>query len=183
MGMSDPSELRGLRVVLVPLAPEHLADLRRIRALPEVEARWGIEELTEGWPADAEPGSVFFAILEGGVVAGMIQYGEETEPMYRHASIDIFIDPAFHNRGLGRDAVGTLARYLIEVRGHHRITIDPAADNLPAIRAYAAVGFRPVGVMRDYERNAGGNGWHDGLLMDLLPGDLAPGLAPGPTPG
>ena len=39
--------------------------------------------------------------------------------------------------------------------------------NENAIRAYAKVGFRPVGVMRSYERNADGT-WHDNLLMDLL---------------
>lgn len=39
--------------------------------------------------------------------------------------------------------------------------------NARAIRTYEAVGFRPVGVMRRYERGADGN-WHEGLLMDLL---------------
>jgi aminoglycoside 6'-N-acetyltransferase len=29
------------------------------------------------------------------------------------------------------------------------------------------VGFRAVGIMRDYERGPDGS-WHDGLLMDLL---------------
>ena len=50
--------------------------------------------------------------------------------------------------------------------------IDPAADNEPAIRCYAAVCFQPVGIMRRYERDAGGAGWHDGLLMDLLVEEL-----------
>ena len=102
----------------------------------------------------------------------MIQYGEELTPQYRHASIDLFLDPAVHSRGVGRDAVRTLARYLIEDRGHHRLVIDPSADNEAAIRCYAAVGFRPVGVMRAYERDVDGRGWHDGLLMDLLADDL-----------
>ena len=44
--------------------------------------------------------------------------------------------------------------------------IDPAADNLPAIRCYQAVGFRPVGVMRRYEPDAEGGGWHDCPLME-----------------
>ncbi len=74
--------------------------------------------------------------------------------------------------GVGSDAVRTLARYLFEERGHHRITIDPAAHNERAIRSYQRVGFRPVGVMRRYERGPDGS-WHDGLLMDLLPEDLA----------
>jgi aminoglycoside 6'-N-acetyltransferase len=61
-------------------------------------------------------------------------------------------------------------RHLIEDRGHHRLTIDPAAANERAIRCYAGVGFRPVGVLRQYERDDDG-GWHDGLLMDLLAAD------------
>ena len=49
--------------------------------------------------------------------------------------------------------------------------IDPAADNSAAIRSYAKVGFRPVGVMRRYELGLDGS-WHDGLLMDLLANEL-----------
>jgi aminoglycoside 6'-N-acetyltransferase len=54
---------------------------------------------------------------------------------------------------------------------HHRITIDPAAANSQAIRCYTSVGFRPVGVMRRYERGGDGH-FHDGLLMDLLRDEL-----------
>ena len=64
-----------------------------------------------------------------------------------------------------------VVRHLIDDRGHHRITIDPAAANTAAIRAYEKAGFRPVGVMRRYERDADGGGWHDGLLMELLAED------------
>ena len=62
-------------------------------------------------------------------------------------------------------------RHLIDDRGHHRITIDPATANAAAIRAYEKVGFRPVGVMRRHERDVDGDGWHDSLLMELLAGD------------
>jgi aminoglycoside 6'-N-acetyltransferase len=63
--------------------------------------------------------------------------------------------------------VRTLARYLIDERGHHRLTIDPAADNDAAIRVYEKVGFRRVGVMREYWHSPDGT-WQDSLLMDLL---------------
>ncbi len=106
-----------------------------------------------------------------GAVIGLIQWAEEDDPDYRHASIDIYLDPPTHGRGLGTDAVATLAHHLFEHHGHHRLTIDPAADNGPAIRCYEKVGFRPVGVMRRYERGPDGT-WHDGLLMDLLAEDL-----------
>jgi len=62
---------------------------------------------------------------------------------------------------------------LFEQRGHHRITIDPAAANERAIRSYTKVGFRPVGVMREYERGTDGR-YHNGLLMDLLRHELRP---------
>lgn len=66
-----------------------------------------------------------FAIEVAGQVVGLIQYWEETDPDYRHAGIDVALDPAWHGRGLGADAVRTVTRHLFERRGHHRITIDP----------------------------------------------------------
>jgi RimJ/RimL family protein N-acetyltransferase len=165
------AELPGKRVVLVPVAGEHVAELKRIRRTPQVRYRWGDVDDEPDWPFD-DPTTVGYAILLDGAVRGLVQYGEENEPMYRHASIDIFVDPEVHGQGVGRDAVRTLARHLLEDRGHHRLVIDPAADNEAAIRCYAAVGFRPVGRMREYERDEDGRGWHDGLLMDLLAGEL-----------
>jgi RimJ/RimL family protein N-acetyltransferase/ketosteroid isomerase-like protein len=174
VGAMDGPDLRlgGERAELVPVRAEHVNELRRIRRTPEVESRWGVETYEPPWPF-GDPGAVVFAVLADGLVRGMIQYAEEKDSDHRYAGIDIFLDPAVHNEGLGRDAVRTMARYLVEERGHHRLTIDPAADNEAAVRAYAAVGFRPVGVMRRYERDADGQAWHDGLLMDLLAENLA----------
>lgn len=63
------------------------------------------------------------------------------------------------------------ARYLIDVRGHHRLTIDPAAANQQAIRAYEKVGFRKVGILRRYQLFPDGT-WQDGLLMEILADEL-----------
>ncbi len=156
-------------VALVPVTEAHVPELRRILRAPEVSARWG--EVGPGWPLD-DPSVTCFAVVVDGEVRGMIQYGEEEDPDYRHASVDVFLDPAVHGRGLGQDTVRTLARYLIGERGHHRLVIDPAVDNQVAIRCYEKVGFRPVGIMRRYERDRDGGGWHDGLLMDLLADEL-----------
>ena len=43
-------------------------------------------------------------------------------------------------------------------------------------RGYTRVGFRPVGVMRQYERGPDGR-FRDGLLMDLLRSELTAGRA------
>jgi aminoglycoside 6'-N-acetyltransferase len=153
---------------LRPLAEEDAAELGRIRATPDVLRWWDSPD--EDFPLGDDPDSTRFTIVVDGAVVGMIQYSEELEPKYRHASIDLFVDPAVRGRGVGPHAIRRVVAMLFE-RGHHRITIDPAVENTAAIRAYEKVGFRPVGVMRAYERDTDGQGWHDGLLMELLAGE------------
>jgi aminoglycoside 6'-N-acetyltransferase len=154
---------------LRPLAAGDAAELLRILETPEV-ARWW-DEPDDGFPMTDDPGATRLVIEVDGAVAGLIQFSEELEPKYRHASIDLYLDPALHGRGLGTEAVIRVVRLLTGERSHHRITIDPAADNTAAIRAYEKAGFRPVGIMRRYERDVGGGGWHDGLLMEYVAGD------------
>jgi len=165
--------LQGEHVRLRPAVPGDVPELARIRATPEVLRWWrGGDDMVASVAEDlAEEGSETFVIEHEGRVAGAIQWRAEDEPDYRHAGIDIYLDPALHGRGLGTDAVRTLARHLIADHGHHRLVIDPATDNAAAIRCYSKVGFRPVGVMRRYERGLDGT-WHDGLLMDLVADEL-----------
>jgi aminoglycoside 6'-N-acetyltransferase len=154
------------RIVLRPIARGDEAELLRIHSAPEVRRWWDAPEA--GFPWSDDPSSTRFAIEVDGNLVGLIQYDEEHTPKYRHAWIDLFLDPEHQGRGLGTEAVALLARHLIEDRGHHRITIDPAAANAAAIRAYEKAGFRRVGVMRASERDSDGRGWHDSLLMELV---------------
>jgi aminoglycoside 6'-N-acetyltransferase len=154
---------------LRPLSAGDAGELRRILATPDV-ARWW-DPPDDDFPLGDDPESTRFTIVVDGAVAGMIQYGEEDDPKYRSASVDLFVDPAVRGRGVGPDAIRRVVAMLFD-RGHHRITIDPAVENRAAVRAYEKVGFRRVGVMRAYERDAGGDGFHDGLLMELLAGEL-----------
>jgi aminoglycoside 6'-N-acetyltransferase len=158
-------------MILRPLAEGDEAELLRIHRTPEVVRWWDVPD--DDFPWD-EPQSTRLTIEVDGAVAGLIQFWEETEPKYRHARIDLFLDPSLHGSGLGTEAVRRVVRHLIDERGHHRVTIDPAAANAAAIRTYEKVGFRPVGVMRRYERDVGGDGWHDSLLMELLAGEQSP---------
>jgi aminoglycoside 6'-N-acetyltransferase len=158
------SELR-----LRPIVDGDVAELRRIHSTPEVVRWWDLPE--DGFPWTDDPDSTRLAIEVDGAVAGMIQFSEEREPKYRHAAIDVFLDPALRGRGLGTEAVRQVVRHPTGELAHHRITIDPAVANAAAIRAYEKVGFRRVGVMRQYERDVDGEGWHDSLLMELLAED------------
>ena len=171
--------LAGDRVRLRPVLPEDVPVLATILAEPDV-ARWW-----PGYDAARVEGELLIAGAETIVwaiearlepdqppdVVGAIQAWEEPNEDYRHAGIDLFLATDAQGRGLGRAAVRAVARWLIDVRGHHRLTIDPAAANERAIRAYAALGFRPVGTLRQYERRPDGT-WVDGLLMELLADEL-----------
>jgi aminoglycoside 6'-N-acetyltransferase len=167
-------ELRGRHVVLRSIEAGDAPALAAILAEPSVARWWGTfglarveKDLTGGGDPDEEG----FAILADEVVIGYIQAVEESEPDFRHAGIDLFLATAAQGRGIGPDAIRTLATHLIDDRGHHRLTIDPAVDNNAAIAAYAKVGFRAVGVMREYQRMPDGH-WVDALLMDLLAEEL-----------
>jgi aminoglycoside 6'-N-acetyltransferase len=165
-------ELRGEQVVLRPLRAEDAPRLAELAADPEV-ARWwpGLDETELLEKAAGKPDEGFFTVLHDGETIGLVQYWEEADPDYRHAGIDLFIGARYQDRGLGTDAVRTIARHLVHDRGHHRLTIDPVAHNARAIRSYEKVGFRPVGIMREYQREPDGT-WRDGLLLDLLASDL-----------
>ena len=166
-------DLRGERVLLRAPVEADIPALAAVMATPEV-GRWWMgetEALTRERVLEGEEDVTTWVVLVGDDLIGMVQAWEETEPEYRHAGIDIALHPAWHGRGLGAETVRTLARHLIDDRGHHRITIDPAAANERAIRSNERVCFQPVGDMREYERGADGT-WHDGLLMDLLAAEL-----------
>jgi aminoglycoside 6'-N-acetyltransferase len=164
--------LRGRHVVLRPVVPEDVERLIAIQAQPGIARWWGApDEANVRRKAEATGDPEVFAVEANDELVGLIQYNEENEPDFRHAGIDIFLAEQVHGLGLGTDAIRTLARYLIDERGHHRLTIDPAADNAIAIRVYEKVGFRPVGLLREYWRSPDGT-WRDGLLMDLLAREL-----------
>ncbi|MDN5930160.1 MAG: GNAT family N-acetyltransferase [Pseudonocardia sp.] len=167
--MSSPAAIAGQTVVLRPTSAEHVPRFLEILSQPEVAKWWGGYDLERVRHELLGPHG--YAVELHGEVVGLIIYYEEDDPDHRHAGIDLALHPDAHGQGLGADAMRTMSRHLFDVRGHHRIVIDPAAHNERAIRSYTRVGFRPIGVMRSYERRLDGS-WHDGLLMDLLVDDL-----------
>lgn len=159
-------------MTLRPGGPDDVEPLRAILAEPTVTTWWGTPKPTGTIAAKLGGGQPVLLVIEiGGQVAGGIQYHEERDPTYFHAGIDIYLTAGQQGHGAGPEAIALLAEFLFDRRGHHRITIDPALANHRAIASYRKAGFRPVGVLRQYERGPDGQ-LRDGLLMELLRTDL-----------
>ena len=168
MTVSAPPE-----TTIRPILPEDAPALADILSQPGVARWWGAfdQERVEKELIVGEPDLRVYAIEVDGRLVGAIQSYEEAEPEFRHAGIDLFLADEMQGHGVGPTAIRLLARRLIDEDGHHRIVIDPAADNERAISAYEKVGFRQVGRMRRYQRMPDGT-WIDGLLMELLADEL-----------
>lgn len=165
--------IRGARVLLRPVEPDDLPWLHATAADPAVAAWWDVGTGTD-WVDELldDQDLVAYIAEAGGAPVGYVQWQEEDDPAYRHASLDVFVAGWAQGKGYGREIVHTAARWLIQERGHHRLEIDPAAANERAIRSYQAIGFRTIGLARRRERSQDGT-WRDSLLMDLLAEDLA----------
>jgi aminoglycoside 6'-N-acetyltransferase len=172
MAAVDAPPLRGERVLLRALAEADAERVAEINALPDVARWWRPESADEIRAKLADDELAAWVVELDGEVIGYVEAYEEDEPDFRHAGLDLFLLPAVHGRGLGREVVRTVVRYLFDGRRHHRVVIDPALANETAIRAYEAVGFRRVGVMREYWFDHVDGRWSDGLLLDLLAREL-----------
>jgi aminoglycoside 6'-N-acetyltransferase len=162
--------LQGILVALRPIEDADAPALLAILDQPEVAEWWRRDE----WERLDKDDAVTFTIVLDGAVVGCIQYHEEVDPDYFSAAVDIFVSEAVQGRGVGSDAMRTLLTWLIDVRGHQRLTVDPAALNARAVHVYEKLGFRPVGMLRQYERVADGSR-RDALLMELLAAEFVRG--------
>jgi aminoglycoside 6'-N-acetyltransferase len=140
---------------------------------PEV-ARWWV-----GYAADRVQSEIIDSgdavVMEiSGDIAGALYLLPNDDPEYRHVVIHLFLGSEWRGKRFGAEALVIAIGYLATL-GHHRFTLNPHVDNLPAIRSYERLGFRRVGVLREYQLRPNGV-WEDGLLLDLVLSDFADGL-------
>jgi phosphinothricin acetyltransferase len=119
------------------------------------------------WLVDRADGGFPVLVAEvDGVVAGYVTYGPWREnPGYRFSVEDsIYLDPAFHGRGIGSVLLRAAIDHAVDAR-HHVMIADIAADNTASIRLHERLGFEHVTVVPEVGRKF--DRWLDLVIMRL----------------
>lgn len=169
----DHAQLSGPLVTLRPPVAADEAPLLSILAEPEVALWW------VGYTAQRVqdeilnmPGTAYIIEVEGHCAGTLFVYRGD-DPEYPTTVMHIFIGSAFRGRRIGEEAIA-LATAQEFSAGITRITLDPNVFNEGAIRSYERLGFRRVGVLRDYQVRPGGV-LEDALFLDLTRSDFPAG--------
>lgn len=165
--------LVGERMTLRPPAEADAGALLDILSEPEV-SRWWVGYTTERIREEILESGNALAMDIDGVCAGAIFLYPETDPEYRHVVIHLFLGARWYGKRYGAEALAVAIAHLATL-GHHRFTLDPNVHNAAAVHSYERLGFRRVGVLREYQLRPDGS-HEDGLLMDLVLSDFPDGL-------
>jgi aminoglycoside 6'-N-acetyltransferase len=165
--------LRGPLVTLRAPAEADVTPLTAILAEPEVSEWWvGYDEPRVRADFLDEPDTVRIIEVEG-KCAGAMYVLPNDDPEYPTTVMHLFIGTAFRGRRIGEEALA-LAIAAEFARGITRVTLDPNINNDGAIRSYERLGFRRIGVLRDYQVRPGGH-LEDALFLDLTRSDFPDG--------
>jgi aminoglycoside 6'-N-acetyltransferase len=165
--------LPGERMTLRPPTNGDAVPLLAILGEPEVSRWWVGYTATRVRDEILESGHALCMEIDG-VCAGAIFLYPNDDPEYLHVVIHLFLGAGWYGHRYGAEALSIVIAYLATL-GHHRFTLDPNVHNAPAIRSYERLGFRRVGVLREYQLRPDGS-HDDGLLMDLVLSDFPDGV-------
>lgn len=166
------SDLQGARTRLRPITAGDLPTLAGIARQPGVQPWW--TDTTESGLRSAlldAPDTSSWTVMVDGELAGAVSAYDVGWPPGASVGLAILLGDSWQDRGLGTEVLSAVIAHIISERGVHRFTVDPAAANKRAIRAYEKLGFRRVGVMRQSEPAPDAT-WRDCMLMDLLAPEL-----------
>jgi len=87
--------------------------------------------------------------------------------VHRNASLGIFIgEKTFWNQGIGAEATNLLLDFAFNILNLHNIYLSVLSYNKRAIRCYEKIGFKKIGVQREFMFVSGK--YHDVYLYDML---------------
>jgi aminoglycoside 6'-N-acetyltransferase len=165
--------LEGERMLLRPPVASDAGPLLGILSEPEV-SRWWVGYTAERIADEIlDSGHALIMEIDGRCAGAIFLYPNE-DPEYLHVVIHLFLGAEWYGNRYGAEALAIVIAHLATL-GHHRFTLDPNVNNAPAIRSYERLGFRRVGILREYQLRPDGT-HDDGLLMDLVLSDFPGGV-------
>ncbi|QBE49640.1 GNAT family N-acetyltransferase [Leucobacter triazinivorans] len=108
-----------------------------------------------------------------GECAGALYVLRGEDPEYPTTVMHLFLSTRFRGRRIGEEVLALAIRAEF-ADGISRVTLDPNVHNEGAIRSYERLGFRRIGVLRDYQVRPGGH-LEDALFLDLTRSDFPDG--------
>jgi ribosomal-protein-alanine N-acetyltransferase len=179
-GVVRPS-LRTERMSLVPLGPEHRAELIRVHEVSREHFRpWfptradgPLEDVFDQELARAQRGAEagtdlrLVGLLEGDVIAGLFSLSQIFRRAFQNAYAGWSVSADQVGRGLATEGVSALLDVAFAPEpsglGLHRVQANVIPANLASVRVAEKVGFRLEGTARRYLHIAGR--WQDHLMF------------------
>jgi diamine N-acetyltransferase len=88
------------------------------------------------------------------------------EPLHQRAGVGITVLATERRRGYAQAALGLLVEYAGRHLRLHQLHCTISADNQASLLLFQAVGFREVGIRREWLRTA--SGWQDAVEMQYI---------------
>ncbi len=167
--------LVGEKIYLRPLTPQDVADIElwMLQSDPELLSceppsfRTPSEAVEAFKNREKSPAWQKFAVVrkEDKMLVGMVGFFN-FNPLNRSAEIEILIDPDERRKGLGKEALQVLTRYLFRYRGLNKVYLHTVESNEAAIALLEKLRFSRDGVLRNHFFYDGE--FYDGYLYSLL---------------
>ena len=161
---------------LVSLRAPQQADLDPLFAIllePEV-AFWWVGYTRERVQAEFIEAAETTRIIEvAGECAGALYVLRGEDPEYPTTVMHLFIGTRFRGQRIGEETLALAIKHEF-ANGISRVTLDPNENNDGAIRSYERLGFKRIGVLRDYQVRPSG-ALEGALFMDLTRSDFPDG--------
>jgi ribosomal protein S18 acetylase RimI-like enzyme len=133
------SEIRALKITQKVVA-ERVLEIQHASYRIEADLI-GFDDLPpllETWQDLAQSGEVFFGVLIGDDLAGVISYQIQDAVLDIHR---VMVHPSFFRRGIGRALVEFVQARESDVQ---RVIVSTGTRNEPAVNLYLKLGFRAV---------------------------------------
>ena len=131
---------------IVPMTAEHVAQVAELEKICFGTEAWSEKSVASEL---SNPLSLWLVAMEEDTVAGYV--GSQTV-MDETDMMNVAVHPDHRRKGIAEALVLSLAEALKE-KGSHCLTLEVRASNAPAIGLYEKLGFRQIGLRKNYYRN------------------------------